>query len=89
MNLSVEISMYPLHEDYKVRIEEFLQQLKAGAGEAIEIRSNNMSTRLFGEFSQVTTLLNQAMHDSMQQFGKIVFVCKYLQGDARSLEGYE
>lgn len=91
MNLSVEISMYPLHEDYKAKIEDFLQQINANAiirATRVEIRSNNMSTRLFGEFSHVTTLLNQAMHHSMQEHGKIVFVCKYLQGDARELADY-
>jgi len=47
-----------------------------------------MSTRLYGDYQAVTTLLNQSMQRSMQLHGKIVFVCKYLEGDARELEGY-
>ena len=45
-----------------------------------------MSTRLYGEYSQVTQLLNQAMLRSMQKYGKVVFVCKFIEGDARELE---
>lgn len=88
MNLSVEISMYPLQDEYKAKIKDFLEDINAQAG-GIEIRTSNMSTRLFGEFTAVTELLNRAMQRSMQQYGKIVFVCKYLEGDARELEGYE
>ena len=85
--LSVEISMYPLQDEYKPKIKAFLDELNQA--DAVEIRTSNMSTRVFGEYDAVTQLLNTAMRNSMQQFGKIVFVCKYLEGDARQLEGYE
>ena len=87
MNLSVEISMYPLQNEYKEKIKAFLNDINEHANE-IEIRSSNMSTRLFGEYEAVTSLLNAAMQRSMQEFGKIVFVVKYLEGDARELKGY-
>ncbi|MFK8020828.1 MAG: hypothetical protein AB8B86_13750 [Pseudomonadales bacterium] len=90
MILSVDISMYPLQDDYKTKIKDFLADINAHASsKGIEIRTSNMSTRVFGEFEAVTALLNEAMLSSMQKYGKIVFVCKYLQGDARDLSGYE
>lgn len=88
MNLSVEISMYPLQDGYKPKIKDFLEMLNSKANE-VEIRTSNMSTRVFGEFDAVNQLLNNCMKESMQRYGKIVFVCKYLQGDARELSGYE
>ena len=88
MKLSVELSMYPLQDDYKDKIKQFLSDLN-GADFAVEIRTSNMSTRIFGDFDDVTQLLNQSMRQSMQEFGKIVFVAKYLQGDARELSGYD
>ncbi len=88
MKLSVEISMYPLQEDYKIKIKDFLSELNADKGE-IEVRSSNMSTRVFGEYAAVTQLIDRAMLNSMEKYGKIVFVCKYLQGDARELKGYD
>lgn len=88
MQLSVEISMYPLQDEYKPKIKAFLQDLNATELD-IEIRSSNMSTRVFGDFDEVTKLLNSAMKTSMQEFGKIVFVVKYLEGDARQLKGYD
>ena len=88
MQLSVDISMYPLQEDYKSKIKAFLENINTNA-EGVEIRTSNMSTRLFGDYPAVTNLLNAAMLDSMQRYGKIVFVCKFIQGDARDLSGYD
>ena len=80
--------MYPLHDGYKDKIKDFLAELNQKS-EQIEIRTSNMSTRVFGEFDAVNALLNACMKESMQRYGKIVFVCKYLQGDARELSGYQ
>ena len=91
MNLSIEISMYPLQDGYKPKIKDFLNDLNERANEIgdIEIRSSNMSTRVFGEYSAVTQILDLAMQRSMKLYGKIVFVVKYLEGDARELTGYD
>ncbi len=88
MHLSVEISMYPLQDGYKPKIKDFLNTLNSNAGD-IEIRTSNMSSRVFGEFDSVNALINASMKESMQRYGKIVFVCKFLAGDARELSGYE
>lgn len=88
MKLSVEISMYPLQDGYKPKIKDFLDAINSQSAK-LEIRSSNMSTRIFGDFDEITELLNLAMKRSMKKFGKIVFVCKYLEGDARTLSGYE
>jgi uncharacterized protein YqgV (UPF0045/DUF77 family) len=88
MHLSVEISMYPLQDGYKAKIKDFLDMLD-GYVDQVDIRTSNMSTRIFGEFDAVNTLLTACIKESMLRHGKIVFVCKYLQGDARELRGYE
>ncbi len=88
MKLSVEISMYPLQDGYKPKIKAFLAHINQHAAD-VEIRTSNMSTRLFGDFDSLNSVLNAAMKDSMKRYGKIVFVCKYLEGDARELEGYD
>lgn len=86
--LSAEISMYPLHQDYKEKIKAFIDKI-ANNTQSVEIRSNNMSTRLFGDFDAVTNTLNAAMRYSMVEYGKIVFVCKFVEGDTRELKGWD
>lgn len=91
MNLSVEISMYPLQDGYIPKINDFLDDIniRAVSDGDIDIRTSNMSTRVFGDYDAVSNLLTQAMKASMLKHGKIVFVCKYLQGDARDLSNYD
>lgn len=48
--ISIEISMYPLHNDYLEDIEAFLVGLNQ---HGIRVVTNTMSTQVFGEFDQV------------------------------------
>ncbi|EHR41499.1 hypothetical protein [Alishewanella jeotgali] len=81
MQLSVEISKYPLAEDYKGPILAFLGQLAQEA--EIEVLTNTMSTQIFGEYDAVMQALQRCMRWSMEHYGKLVFVCKFIPGDLR------
>ena len=47
MELSVEISKYPLADDYKPAIRDFIHRLLATDGLVVEC--NTMSTQIFGD----------------------------------------
>lgn len=81
MMLSVELSYYPLTQNYKTPIRELIEKLQ-GATE-VEIRPNTMSTHLFGDYQQVMDVLNEAMRWSFENYGKAVFVAKFIEGDRR------
>jgi uncharacterized protein YqgV (UPF0045/DUF77 family) len=81
MQLSVEISKYPLAEDYKGPILAFIGQLAQEA--EIEVLTNTMSTQIFGEYDAVMQALQRCMRWSMERYGKLVFVCKFIPGDLR------
>lgn len=76
MKISVDISMYPLSEDYVPPIKAFIHQLRKFPG--IEVVTNQLSTQLTGEFAAVTTALNSCMQESMADSGRVVFVARYL-----------
>lgn len=87
MQLSVEISMYPLQDYYIRAIDAFITQLNEPG--QVQVKTNSMSTQLFGEYDQVMTLLSAAMRHSMNTFGKLVFVAKFIPGDTRQASGYD
>lgn len=80
MELSVELSYYPLDADYKPLIRAFIEALKTSG---LDVHSNRMSTQLFGDFDDVMSALSQLMKWSFEQHGKAVFVAKFLEGDRR------
>lgn len=80
MELSVELSYYPFDADFKPRIRELIDALKASG---LDVYSNRMSTQLFGEFDDVMSALSQLMKWSFENHGKAVFIAKFLEGDRR------
>lgn len=87
MQLSVEISMYAMKDDFFPAVDAFLADLNAAA--EIEVKTSSISTQLFGDYEAVMELLQQAIKKSFQEYGKACFVTKFLQGDTRVSTGYE
>lgn len=76
MDVSIEISKYPLMDDYIPPIDDFIAQLNSVDG--ITVITNTMSTQVFGEYDLVTSAVNTAMKRSFEQYGKVVFTCKVI-----------
>ena len=76
MELSVEISKYPLADDYIPAIKDFIDRLQAI--EDLSVVGNTMSTQVFGDYDLVMDTLKDEMRCSYEQFGKAIFVCKFI-----------
>lgn len=85
MKLSVEISNYPLNEAYIPPIKDFIERLKANP--RLRISCNTMSTQVFGDYDEVMTILNREMKDSFERYGKMIFVCKFINSDLDPANG--
>lgn len=81
MQLSVEISKYPLANDYIGPIKGFIAELNKYPD--ITVLTNTMSTQLFGEYDSVMQALQACIKGSFEQYGKVVFVVKFIHGDLR------
>ena len=76
MELSVEISKYPLADDYIPAIKDFIERLQAIDG--LSVVGNTMSTQVFGDYDLVMDTLKAEMKYSYETFGKAIFVCKFI-----------
>jgi len=76
MEITAELSMYPLHADYKPPIIDFIMQLREQPG--ITIVTNQLSTQVRGEYEAVTGAINLCIHNAMQAGPRMVFTVKYL-----------
>ena len=79
MQLSVEISLYPLKDEYIPAIKDFIQRLNEQP--QLQVISNTMSTQVFGDYDVVMDVLKAEMRKSWEQFGRAIFVCKFIDGD--------
>ncbi|MBH0028400.1 MULTISPECIES: hypothetical protein [unclassified Pseudoalteromonas] len=79
MKLSVEISKYPLHQDYIPFIQGFIDRLNEYND--LKVITNTLSTQIFGDYDLVMQVLSTEIKRSYEEFGKAIFVCKFLSGD--------
>ncbi len=79
MNVSVEISLYPLCDDYIPPIQAFIDRLKGHA--ELKVIGNTMSTQVYGEYTRVLEIVSQEMQATHGQTPKAAFVMKVLNGD--------
>jgi uncharacterized protein YqgV (UPF0045/DUF77 family) len=80
MFVSVQLSQYPLQDDYKDPIRELIARLESSG---LEVYPGRMSTELFGEYDEVMQVVSDAMKWSFETWGKSVFVAKIMEGDRR------
>ena len=74
MNISVDISLYPLTENYVDLILDFIARIEGIDG--ISVARNTLSTQIFGEYKQVMALLETEMERTFNQLPYSVFVLK-------------
>lgn len=79
MNLSIEISMYPLKDEYIPAIQDFIDRLNGHP--QLRVVTNTMSTQVFGDYDLLMDTLKTEMRASYQKYGRAIFVCKFIDGD--------
>ena len=78
MNITVEISMYPLREDFIPPISAVIEKLNSF--ENMQVRTFATATTIIGEYDSVMDALKETLAWSYEQFGTAVFVTKLIPG---------
>ena len=76
MQVAVDISLYPLDENFIPPIKDVIDRL--GQHEGIEVERNRMSTQLRGDFDVVMPALTQEIRATFDTVPKAVFAIKIL-----------
>jgi len=83
MTSTIEISLYPLRDDYPTHVIRFLTKLKTIPN--VEISTNGMSTIIIGDYSSLWKKLGELMEEEMTS-GSSLFVMKVAPGRREYLE---
>jgi uncharacterized protein YqgV (UPF0045/DUF77 family) len=76
MHIGVEMSLYPLTEEFIPPIAAFIARLNAHPG--LKVVTNSMSTQVFGEYTRVFEVLAVECRRTFEETGKSIFVMKLL-----------
>jgi uncharacterized protein YqgV (UPF0045/DUF77 family) len=79
MNITLEISMYPLRSDYEAQVLRFLDVLCIHKD--LDIRVNALSTQVQGEINEAMNAVRDAIAQTYDEEIRASFVIKALPGD--------
>ena len=77
MTSTIEISLYPLRDDYPSHVIHFLSRLKTMPD--VEIQTNGMSTIIIGAYASLWKNLGVLMEEELKS-GSSLFVMKVAPG---------
>ncbi|MFB0988371.1 MAG: YkoF family thiamine/hydroxymethylpyrimidine-binding protein [Gammaproteobacteria bacterium] len=83
MKASVDISLYPLKDEYIPAIKEFIERVQRYP--EVAVVRNDLSTQLYGNYELIMDLLKVEVRLSWEKYGKSIFVIKLLGDDLRGL----
>ena len=78
MNTSVEISYYPLHNEFIPPIKDFIGRLNKY--DNITVQTSGMSTQGFGKYFEVMEILTKEIHNSFD-LPHSIFILKIVNTD--------
>jgi len=78
MNVSIDISMYPLHKDFEKPIIDFIKKLR---NSKFHVEENGLSTQIFGKYLEVMDFINSNIHQILLNEKNCVFILKIVTDD--------
>jgi uncharacterized protein YqgV (UPF0045/DUF77 family) len=80
MQVMVELSLYPLVNEYIPPIQTFIDRLNAY--DELSVSTSSTSTQVTGEYADVLSILGEEMQRTHEEVGQAIFVAKFLNFDA-------
>ena len=78
MKASVDISIYPLQENFENSIKDFIRKLRKTPFEIIE---TPLSTQIYGDFHEIMDWLDKNLHNTFISEDHCVVSLKIIKGD--------
>jgi len=83
MNVSIELTLLPLQDNFETPIKNFIKELRASKFQVIE---NAMSTQIYGEYDSLMLFLTQAIKTSFQEQENVLVNLKMVKSDRSNYE---
>ena len=78
MNVSIEITLMPLKDNYKEVIKNFIKSLRNNDFKVFE---NPLSTQIYGDYDKIMNLLNSKIKSVFSENNGVMINLKIVNGD--------
>ncbi|MEN8789675.1 MAG: hypothetical protein ABF295_09190 [Flavobacteriaceae bacterium] len=83
MEISVELTLSPLQDDYEQHIIRFIKGLRDSG---LTVLENPLSTQVFGEYDLVMNTLQQAIRENLETMNQGLFYIKLVKTNRSDYE---
>ncbi len=83
MEISVELTVTPLQDDYETPIIAFIKKLRESG---LKIKENPLSTQVYGAYNQVMPILQTELKESLELMQRGVILMKIVKTDRYDYE---
>ncbi len=85
MEISVDISMYPLQKEFETPILAFIAELEKE--QCVEVVRNELSTQVHGDYKVIMALLEKEMYSVFTEIPDSIFVIKFVGNNRQGIYG--
>ena len=85
MEISVDISMYPLQKEFEAPILAFIDELEKE--QSVEVVRNELSTQVHGDYKVIMALLEKEMFSVFTEIPDSIFVLKLVGNNRKGIYG--
>ncbi|MEK6153223.1 thiamine-binding protein [Flavobacteriaceae bacterium 3-367] len=83
MNISVELTLTPLQDNFEEPIVHFIQKLRKSG---LTVLENPLSTQVYGEYDQVMNVLNSEIKEVLEAMERGLLYMKIVKSDRSDYE---
>ncbi len=83
MEISVELTLTPLQQNYEEKIIEFIKNLRASG---LTVMENPLSTQVYGEYDKVMDVLNREIKNIFGQMDQGLLLMKLVKSNRSDYE---
>ena len=83
MNISVELTLTPLQDDFEPAIINFIKSLRASG---LKVLENPLSTQVYGEYDEVMGILQKEMKIALEAVERGLLYIKFVKSDRHDYE---
>ena len=83
MQISVDLTLSPLQDDYEAHVIDFIKVLRASKFKVLE---NPLSTQIFGEINELMSFLTEAIETSFENTDISVLTMKVVKTNRSNYE---
>ncbi|MGB7841988.1 MAG: YkoF family thiamine/hydroxymethylpyrimidine-binding protein [Salinimicrobium sp.] len=78
MQISVELALTPLQDDFEAPIKKFIKTLRSSGFTVIE---NPLGTQIYGEYDKIMDFLTEEVKETFMSMDHVIMTMKLVKGN--------